>query len=246
MTANEMKYEFELKFDSLFDYSAPAYDDRQVSYLLTNAQLRIFKDHYNPLANKYRAGFEQNEQRRRDLEQLINSASISGGDISTSSSQIGVHPNGTFYDLPDDFYLAIEENAVLTGSSIEINVLPVQHDWYRNNVRNPYKQPWDDLVWRMDFRREDHGEDGGDSYTGRTAKRVELITDGTAITDYRVRYIQTPPEIVVATAIPANQRHCILDETLHEEIVAEACKIADAAVKKEEYQISTLEARDTE
>ena len=31
LTANEMKYLFQLKFNSLFEFSAPAYDDKQIS-----------------------------------------------------------------------------------------------------------------------------------------------------------------------------------------------------------------------
>ena len=31
MTANEMKYNFLLFYDKLFEYAAPSYDDRQVS-----------------------------------------------------------------------------------------------------------------------------------------------------------------------------------------------------------------------
>jgi hypothetical protein len=75
MKANEMKFSFQLKFDSLFEFSAPAYDDRHISYLLTEAQFRVFLSRYNPMADKYRKGFEGDEQRRRDLEQLINIAS---------------------------------------------------------------------------------------------------------------------------------------------------------------------------
>lgn len=241
-----MRDTWELKFESLFELSAPSYDDRQVGFLLTDAQLRIFKRHYNPFGNKYQEGFEQNEQRRRDLDQFIKSASISDGNISSSSAQTGVHPNGVFYDMPSNFYLMIEENAILSGSAVEIDVKPVKHDYYRANINHSYKKPYSNLVWRMDFSRDGSGYDGGDSFTGRTSKRVELITDGTAITDYRVRYLKRPNDIIVDRTTPANQRHCELDDNLHAEIVDEAVKIANAAINGEDYNISSAEVQQAE
>lgn len=246
MTANEMRFSWRLKLDALFDYSAPAYNDAQISNLLTNAQLRIFKHRYNPLGNKYRKGFEFDEQRRVDLEQFIKGASISNGDISVSSNQDDIHPNGVFYDMPSDFLIAIEENAILTGSGSEVDVLPVQHDFYNKNKNNPYKKPYSGLVWRMDFSRLDHGEDGGDSYTGRTAKRIELISDGTLVSDYRVRYLVSPPNIVVDVTTPANQRHCILDKSIHDDIVDEAIRIVKGMINPQEYQIGSAEAQQSE
>ena len=42
LTANEMNISFQLKFNSLFEFSAPAYDDRQISELLTETQPECF------------------------------------------------------------------------------------------------------------------------------------------------------------------------------------------------------------
>lgn len=243
-TANQMKFKLQLKFDSLFEFSAPAYDDRQISVLLTNAQRRIFIRDYNPLGDKYRQGFEGSEKRRRDLEQFIKSATLTVAD--KSSTQTGVHPNGEFYDLPNDFLYAIEEGCTLSGNSFESWVKPVKHDEYQANKNNPYKKPYSNLVWRMDFSREDSGSDGGDALTGRTAKRTELITDGTAITNYRVRYLATLPDIVCDENDPDNQRHCILDESVHDEIIDEAVAIAQAATQKDAYQVGLNEQKRSE
>ena len=93
MQANEMKRLFLIKFDALFEFAAPNYSDEQISIILTNAERRVFLSQYNPFGNKYAAGFESTEQRRRFLEQLIKPASISatgvsGADIVTGK-QIG-------------------------------------------------------------------------------------------------------------------------------------------------------------
>lgn len=306
MTANDMKFSFQLKFDSLFEFSAPAYDDRHISYLLTEAQFRVFLSRYNPLANKYQKGFEQDEQRRRDLEQLIKSAKISGtgitggityvatgssaskditvvstiglvpgtnvtganiaantkiksiksstvveldklptGNVTSITSGLGksqyqgdVHPNGIFIDLPGGFLYAIEEGAKLNILDKESWVKPVKHDEYLANINNPYKKPYTNLIWRMDISREDYA-------TGSQAasnKRTELILPSdTTLEYYRVRYLSVPPAIVCDELTPANQIHCILDESLHREIVDEAVAMARASVKPEEYQIGLAE-----
>lgn len=243
MTANEMKYNLFLLYDKAFEYAAPSYDDRQASTFLTKAQNRIYKRRYMPNRNRFNEGFENSEQRRSELQQLIKNSVLS-----LSDTQTGVHPNGKFYDLPDDFLYAIEESLVTNVSSPdEIKVLPVTHNYYRANIKNPYKKPDAELAWRMDFSREDYGEDGGDAYTDRTPKRCEVIVpNSTTISTYRLRYLMQPPAIVCDELDPSNQRHCILDESLHDEIVDEAVKIAVAATTPEVYQISDKEQKENE
>lgn len=323
-----MKFNFQLKFDSLFEFSAPAYDDRQISYLLTEAQFRVFIKRYNPLGNKYQKGFEADEQRRRDLEQLIKPATITGigtsntityrctwatasgvttvtvgagGNLETtiglndgqtitgtgigpgitttntiknilssttftlevaagtanqavattltsglgkSAAQGGVHPNGIFLDMPSDFLYAVEEAVKTTTGTSEAWVRSVKHDEYLANINNPYKKPYKDLVWRMDISRAQIA-DG--TLILASAKRSELILDGVIDLDYyRIRYLATPPAIVVDEFDPTNQKHCVLDETLHREIVDEAVVIAQAAAQKESYQIGAAEAQRSE
>lgn len=251
MTANDMKFNFQLKFDSLFEFSAPAYDDRQISYLLTEAQFRVFIRRYNPLANKYQKGFEADEQRRRDLEQLIKPALYDSTDptgaavpegvevITESAQQGGVHPNGVFMDMPEDFLYSVEEAVKLVDEPKEAWVKPVRHDEYLANINNPYKQPYKDLIWRMDISRYQHAA-GTD--TAASAKRTELVLpEGYTLDTFRIRYLATPPNIVVDEFDPDNQVHCILDETLHREIVDEAVIIAQAAVKPDMYQVGVSE-----
>lgn len=240
MTANDLKYSFLQQLDKDFQYGAPAYDDVGISNWLTKAQLRVFKRYYKPGEDGY--SFEMNEISGRALEQLIRSSSTF-----TASSQVGVHPQGTFFNLPDDFYLAIEESAKTDEKEDEVHVKYISHDEYRINLKNPYKKPSKDLIWRMNFSREDFGEAGGDEFTGRTFKRIELIVKDKAaypVTDYRIRYLAYPPDIVCDEYNPSEQRHCILDDSLHDEIIDEAVKMAVAAIKPEEYQIAAIENKE--
>lgn len=228
-----------LKYDSLFEFAAPAYDDRQISWLLTAAQMRVFMDRYYAPNNKNKRGFEADEKKRQELTQLIKNAYYPSGGISASGDTTNVHPNGIFLDLPTTFLYPIEESAQLTGSANWVPVKPVRHDEYVANKNNPYKKPFANLVWRMDYSRASDAT--GTTEPSSIAKRVELITDGTVLSGYKLRYLRMPPDIVVDEYTPANQVHCVLDESLHDTIVDEAVKIAKAAVKPEEYQIATVE-----
>ena len=168
-----------------------------------------------------------------------------------STEQDGIHPNGVFFDMPDNYLYAIEESLITTASTPnEIKVLPVEHDYYRPNLKNPYKKPFASLAWRMDYSRFDYGEDGDDALTGQTSKRNEVIVEGTtpvtSILSYRVRYLRIPPDIVCDEFVTSNQRHCILDESLHDEIVDEAVKIAIATTTQESYQIADKEQKENE
>lgn len=245
MTSNEMKFSFMLKFDKMFEFSTPAYDDRQISYLLTSAQNRVFLDKYYAPNNKNRLGFESDEKRRRDLDQLITDASVVGGTITATVGDADKkHPNGFFYDMPTDFLFAVEEQVKLTGATNFVRVRPVRHDEYTANINNPYKKPYSGLAWRMDYKKA--SDPTGVTEPSTIKRRVEIITDGTNITDYKVRYLRTPPEIVVDEFTPANQRHCVLDETLHDTIIDEAIKIAKASVVPNEYQIADKEKMDSD
>lgn len=233
MTANELAYRLELKFDSMFEYAAPAYDDKQLSVMLSNAQERVIDD-----LVKF---FEASEKVRTALKHLIKPASVSNGEISVSASQTGVHPVGIFYDLPGDTRHLVEEAVKLSGISKETTVKPVTHDFYMANINNPYKKPSKDVAWRMDISRL---TDSDGTSTLASSPRVEIITDGTGITDYRVRYLRQPPNIIVDKDVPANQKHCVLDESVHDKIVDEAIKMMKASTTPEHYQIARAEAEE--
>lgn len=134
MTANEMKFSFQMKFDSLFDFSAPEYDDRHISYILTEAEHRVFIRRYNPRADKYQKGFESDEQRRRDLEQLLRPVKIAGN-IETGASRtyecvagsyimdintIGLYP-GMSIDIPDVLTSGTLVTAIVSDTQIRLS-----------------------------------------------------------------------------------------------------------------------------
>lgn len=218
MLANEMSILFLEKFDKITNSDSPGYEDSEISSMLNMAQERFFLQTYAG-SNRFREGFEETEKRRKDLSELTKNSTIT----TASANQTGVLPNGTLYDLPTDFLYAIKEEVTISSddecdNGKRIKVKPITHDEYTINIENPFKQPYNELVWRLDYSR---------TTDNTNPKRHELITDGSYdITAYHLRYLRRLPNIVVDLDTPANQIHCILDEITHRRIVDLAVEIA--------------------
>lgn len=228
MTAVEMKNYFLLLYDKNTSFDAPGYEDAEISLYLTTAQLRFIKTHYNWKGNKYRDGFDMTEKRRKDLAQLIRNAELTGVSIFSDTDNL---PNGNFISLPSDFLWAIKEEATISyldcnniTATPRIPVKPITYDEYTSNLKNPFKKPDATIAWRLDYSSD------------TTGKRHEVITNGSTLTTYHLRYIKMPNDI----DITLNQ-DCELDESTHEEIVDIAVNIAIAITQDPRYQIMKTE-----
>ena len=210
---------FELEFDKITNFDSPGYEDTEISILLTKAEERFFLQNYGG-SNKLQEGFEETEKRRKDLSELTSNSDLTS--TSVSSIQVGTLPNGVFYDLPTDFLYSIKEEVTVSSDDSCVNgnrikVKPVTHDAYTVNIENPFKQPYDELAWRMDYSRA----------TSTSAKRHELITDGSYnVTTYHLRYLKRLPGITVDRTTTTNQVDSALDESTHRRIIDMAVEIA--------------------
>lgn len=176
--------------------------------------------------------------------------SFSSG-VGKSTSQLEANLNGVIFDLPPSFLYSIQEGARTTlEPNTYVEVMPITHDYYYANIDNPFKQPWKNSLWRLDISRRIKGQGLEDGTTGNDApslKRVEVILPaGATMTDYFIRYLKYPRRIVVDTKTPANQVSSEMDESLHNEIVAAAVRIAVSTMRPEEYQIKQAEEQATE
>lgn len=304
MTANEMESLFRLKYDGLYEFTAPDISQETVSSLLTNAQLNVVLRMYMPSATSN--GFGSTEKIKRDLEPLLRtvkfttlsasytftgSVSVGSKTITVSSvpatvvvgdyiycdtsifasgfaivteigqtyvkvdaaslktgagnaftthcnylaSQTDAHPNGVMFKMPSNFLYSVEEGVQLKKVSDntlekECVVKPVTHDEYSANVNNPYKAPYNKLVWRL-------GVGGNTSLSN--ISRTELIVPSThTINYYRNVFVSNPPDIVCGET----EENCILNEAMQIEIINEAVVMASAANKQENYQVSLNES----
>lgn len=248
MTANEMRQEFDIGYDSIANMDAEHYNDSEVSHFLNKAQERLIKEKYNPKANKYRTGFDWTEKRKKDLNELIKGPRDQNGSLVTSlsSNQDRSLRDGTLFTIPDDtWFIVYEEAAVgvedceddtivspLTEKEQKIayqDVWPITYDELHYLRDNPFRKPKESnkIVWRLDL--------GSDPSTGKRIQ--ELITgENYKVHEYYIRYIKAFKEIVVDISNPSNQVNCELSDQVHREIIDEAVNLALEASKNQRFQ----------
>lgn len=158
------------------------------------------------------AQYETNEAARKRLGALV---------VSTTavSAGAGSYPNGTLYTLPTNCKYVVQERATIAlndchgdpTSKTGVTIKPIKLDYYNFHIDNPFKKPYNDLIWRMDSGSRQH----------------ELIrgSDTTSITTYYITYIKNPVAITLLSGTPESTSCEILAE-YHEEIVDRAIEVA--------------------
>jgi hypothetical protein len=126
-----------------------------------------------------------------------------------------------------------------TTDPIYAYVITVAHNEIQRFNWSKYKKPFyksygDGRVWRLEYSRQTSGID---PLQPATAKRHELLTDGTFdIVDYHMRYLKNPSDIVVDRSTPANQQNCELDESTHRVIIDIATDLMMQRVQEQKIQ----------
>ena len=98
MTANEMADDLERAADRVASFGSPGYEDSDLTEILTEAESLYVKKFLNGKNNRLGESFDETEVRKQGLSALVKRGSI----LTTSSSQVGIVPNGKFFDLPTD------------------------------------------------------------------------------------------------------------------------------------------------
>lgn len=202
------------KFDDRQYYDSINIDEYEKSMFLTKAQEEIVKEYYN------NGSFEETEKVRRALEALVKTETIPV----TSATNGTIKPvNGVskIFTLPDDVWFIIYEAATLDDDllgckdGISASIVPTTHDDYYRSSRNPFKQPNDIRVFRLDL----------------TKNKVELISKYT-IGNYFVRYVAKPTPIILTNISPltidgeSTVTECMLNSAIHRLILDRAVHLA--------------------
>jgi hypothetical protein len=251
MTANQMWENVLVTYDALYSQSAPGFVDPEASILLTKAQWYYILQRLNPKSNRNMEGFEETEIRIQGLSALVKDSQDANPPIIElpDNQQTGTLPGEKLWALPVDFMITIYEGCITnipqcgtTNTFNRIMTIPISHDEYNLNYYNPYKKPFTDgtegIIWRLEHGRK--------PVNGTERKIHGLITDSTppddfAVTEYYLRYIKTPSDIVVNLNNPASQVDCELDSLTHQGICDIAVKLLSAAVR-EQIPINQLTA----
>jgi len=216
MTVQEFRYEFDLLYNNIMSDMAPGLDDYEVSMFLTTAQEQLVTQLY---AGKVTDGFENTEEIRRNLANLIVK-----GSVVPSSAPVAF---GSFwrYSLPisGDILVLIAEQAKISDSDCcnkdkYVNVVPVKYDEINKFIENPFRRPNNHRAWRLD-----------DSTT-----QVSIVVK-TTMSEYFYEYLKKPAPIVLANLGTytvngvSTPQTSALDESLHRPIIKLAVQLAAAS-----------------
>lgn len=234
MTSAQMKDAFLLEFDNIASFTAPGYLDSEINYFLNRGQENYVKFGYNPNANAGKEGYEETEQRSKNLSELDRSFNL-------SSFTIGNHPNSFLVSLPDKLWFVTKEEASITyvdecGETVtdRVEVKPITKNYYNSNISNPDKQPYAELLWRLDFSRVNTAL----PVSPTNPKQHELVTfTGCTINNYFGWYIKYPNQIDV-TVLGAD---CELDPATHYKVVSLAVELAIENSKSQRFQSKKIQ-----
>lgn len=225
MTVAEFSSEFDILYDNIASSSAPGIDVYEKSVYLTTAQFELVKAAYcgyNPL----KKSFEGDEQKRRELSELVKDFKSSAFITSTKS----LSSKSKLVNIPADLMYIVYEAASLLdkcGKTITVEVNPISYDNLNSSMKNPFRKPNGQRVFRLDISKD------------ATLKNVELVSEVTLIS-YSMRYVKYPSPIILANfELDANVsglglkinglnqiKECELEESIHREILNRAVELA--------------------
>jgi len=222
MTTQEFSYEFDVLYDNIRSGSARGLDEYEKSIFLTQAQELLIKS--------FKEEFEQNETRRRVLYAILSNYSTSD-----TTQKTGLDERSVFFPVPRDLMYITHESAVVSSDEDcydgkIIKVVPVTHDEYNIQKKNPFNSPKMsgryNVAWRVDY-----GSEELESY-------IELIQPKEAnISEYRMRYLRRPDPIILQD-LQGNESidglttrtECELDPIIHRDILNQAVQMAISVI----------------
>jgi hypothetical protein len=232
MTASEIKEEFNLRYNNALS-GAPGLDTFEISSYLTVAQEQYVKKTYDATRDSS-ISFERTEKARRSLNELVKDEKIT----SQVSSSRGLVDESKFYEISNSAMYIVLETVKFSSGNI-VKVLPVTHDEFMINYRNPFRKPNSRKAWRVDLSMEN-------------SKTTVEIVSSEPIDTYNVRYVSYPSPIIVEDLNTASdvaglgltiqgqtaQATCKLAELTHREIINIA--VENAVL---DYREGSLQAR---
>lgn len=186
MTAEEFSNQFDVLLDSFGRAAFPeetagniALDEYEKSVYLTKAQEAIIVGYYNGKSGTGES-FEETEEVRRYLSNLVETAVLKPIDLRTGISSDGSH---TYFTLPSNLWFITHEAATTDSSCAAfktVDVYPVTQDDYDKTKRNPYRGANERRALRLDL-----------------ADGVIEVISIYHLSDYTVRYLRKPKPIIL-------------------------------------------------
>lgn len=192
-------------------------DEYEKSVFLTQAQEELILTYYTG-KNQFRDSFEKSEEIRQYLNNIVETSKI----LPSQSSFNKLYDDSYIFELPKEdnkikVWFKIYESVTLQDNNIkclnntkkDVQVIPTSHDSLNKILKNPFKQPNEKRVLRLD----------------REGEVVELISKYN-ISEYLVRYISKPSPIILTNltdGLTLNgesiETPCKLHPVLHKQIL---------------------------
>lgn len=193
-------------------------DEYEKSTFLTNAQEQMIIDIYSGRNIIYGKSFEQTEEIRRYLSNLVETYETS----TKVTGKLGLSQDSVFFEIPQDTWFITYEVAFLKDSrlgcldGIEASVVPLPQDDLYRAKDNPFRGPSKDRVLRLDIKSD----------------LAELISKYN-VDKYLMRYISQPTPIILVD-LPdglsikgvSTESECELNPVVHRAILERAVQLA--------------------
>lgn len=193
-------------------------DEYEKSTFLTNAQEQLIIDIYSGRNVIYGKSFEQTEEIRRYLSNLVETYETS----TKVTGKLGLSKDSVFFEIPQDTWFITYEVVFLKDSrlgcldGIEASVVPLPQDDLYRAKDNPFRGPSKDRVLRLDMKSD----------------LAELISKYN-VDKYLMRYISQPTPIILVD-LPdglsingvSTESECELNPVVHRAILERAVQLA--------------------
>ena len=244
MTLEEFNTNFDLLYNNIASNQAPGLDEYEKSVFLTNAQLELVKNYFNPKGNKYQEGFDQSPKRQLDFSTITELQVYNITDALTNV--VKFNEDSIVFPYNDNFLFIIQELATVTdsvtGTSKNINIRSITNVEYMMAMNKPYKYPFKHEGWRIIHNIDDRKHNTED-------RKLELLLSyGDRLKSYKIRYIKRPTPIILTDLSPlkidgiSTPTECILDEAMHAEIVQRAVELAKMSYDSQNVQENIIQA----
>lgn len=219
----EWSIEFDQAWNNISSNQAPGLNIYDKSRVLTKAQESVVIGICN---GTLRSSFEETEEMTKYLSALVSQASCL---LESSQTIPRISDKSVVYTLPSDLLFRTLEICVITHPDCgdrEVIVVPTTQDEYWRTHRDPFKKQNENRVLRLSHSKVNQ--------ISVIADYSEIISDY-PVKSYTVRYIRRPEPIILAdlaNGLSINGKNtaqtCLLDEALHQTILAEAVRLAKA------------------
>jgi hypothetical protein len=241
MTAAEFSRQFDVRFNNIDSNLAHSVTEYEKSLYLTQAQLEIVKNYFNPKGNKYQEGFDGSPKREIDFSNIIIVHKIGTGTSATPTvavSQLAFGTTSLLLQIPANVLAILNERFQYNGGSnssytADTTVVPIEYNQYQTVLGKAYKDPPLRQTWRL-VRGGAYAGFSTDGYVN-----VELIPKSSFAVGqnycYTVRFIKYPKPIITFASDAATSiqglyavTECELSPEIHEEILARAVELCKA------------------